>query len=41
MVMVNVRRYGSKQTHTETIAEFVDHILADIARKSRIDDKDN
>lgn len=32
---VNVRRYGSKQTHTETIAEFVDNILDDITRKSR------
>ncbi|HEL0710287.1 TPA: threonine--tRNA ligase [Streptococcus equi subsp. zooepidemicus] len=32
---VNVRRYGSKATHTEAIAEFVDNILADIARKSR------
>ena len=32
---VNVRRYGSKATHTETISEFVDNILADIARKSR------
>ncbi|WP_394404831.1 threonine--tRNA ligase [Streptococcus sp. 20-1249] len=32
---VNVRRYGSKETHTETIAEFVETILADIARKSR------
>ena len=38
---VNVRRYGQKQTHTETIAEFVDHILADIARKSRSDDSEN
>ena len=38
---VNVRRYGSKQTHTETVAEFVDHILADIARKSRSDDSEN
>ena len=32
---VNVRRYGSKQTHTEAIDEFVDNILADINRKSR------
>ena len=32
---VNVRRYGSKETHTETVQEFVEHILADIARKSR------
>ncbi len=32
---VNVRRYGSKETHTETIEEFVENILADIARKSR------
>lgn len=37
---VNVRRYGSKQTHTETVAEFVNHILADIARKSRLDDRE-
>ena len=34
---VNVRRYGSKQTHTEAIDEFVDNILADINRKSRPD----
>jgi threonyl-tRNA synthetase len=34
---VNVRRYGSKQTHTESISEFVDTILADIERKSRVD----
>ncbi|AND78968.1 threonine--tRNA ligase [Streptococcus pantholopis] len=32
---VNVRRYGSKQTHTETVAEFTQTILADIARYSR------
>ncbi|MFM0794225.1 threonine--tRNA ligase [Streptococcus suis] len=32
---VNVRRYGSKATQTQSVAEFVDHILADIARKSR------
>ena len=32
---VNVRRYGSKSTHTETISEFVANILADINRKSR------
>lgn len=32
---VNVRRYGSKLTHTETISEFVANILADINRKSR------
>lgn len=32
---VNVRRYGSKATHTETIDQFVETILADIARKSR------
>ncbi|CQR24848.1 threonyl-tRNA synthetase [Streptococcus varani] len=32
---VNVRRYGSKATHTEKIEEFVENILADIARKSR------
>ncbi|MFC3931414.1 threonine--tRNA ligase [Streptococcus dentapri] len=32
---VNVRRYGSKITHTESIAEFIDNILADIARKSK------
>ncbi|AFM81922.1 threonine--tRNA ligase [Streptococcus mutans] len=34
---VNVRRYGSKQTHTESIAEFRENILADIKRKSRPD----
>ena len=34
---VNVRRYGSKQTHIEAIDEFVDNILADINRKSRPD----
>ena len=34
---VNVRRYGSKQTHTESIDEFVENILADIDRKSRPD----
>lgn len=32
---VNVRRYGSKATHTENLSEFMDTILADIARKSR------
>ena len=32
---VNVRRYGSKETHTETVEEFVGNILADITRKSR------
>ncbi|MCK1188532.1 threonine--tRNA ligase [Streptococcus uberis] len=32
---VNVRRYGSKATHTESLSEFMDTILADIARKSR------
>ncbi|MGT2926242.1 threonine--tRNA ligase [Streptococcus cuniculipharyngis] len=35
---VNVRRYGSKETHTETVAEFVDNILADIANYSRVSD---
>lgn len=35
---VNVRRYGSKETHTETVAEFVDNILADIANYSRVVD---
>ena len=34
---VNVRRYGSKQTHTESMAEFRENILADIKRKSRPD----
>ncbi|HHQ2320677.1 TPA: threonine--tRNA ligase [Streptococcus pyogenes] len=34
---VNVRRYGSKATHTESVEEFVENILADIARKSRPD----
>lgn len=37
---VNVRRYGQKQTHTEFVAEFVDTILADIARKSRVEKED-
>ncbi len=37
---VNVRRYGSKVTHTETVEEFVDTILADIARKSRLAEED-
>ena len=32
---VNVRRYGSKATHTESVDEFVKTILADIDRKSR------
>ena len=32
---VNVRRYGSKDTHTETVTDFVTTILADIERKSR------
>lgn len=32
---VNVRRYGSKVTHTESLSEFMYTILADIARKSR------
>ncbi|VTS35991.1 threonyl-tRNA synthetase [Streptococcus porcinus] len=32
---VNVRRYGSKATHTETVVQFVETILADIARKSK------
>lgn len=32
---VNVRRYGSKATHTESLSEFMYTILADIARKSR------
>ncbi|MCC9884006.1 threonine--tRNA ligase, partial [Streptococcus agalactiae] len=32
---VNVRRYGSKATETKSIEEFVESILADIARKSR------
>ncbi|MGU7877782.1 threonine--tRNA ligase [Streptococcus suis] len=32
---VNVRRYGSKATQTQSVTEFVDYILADIARKSR------
>ena len=33
---VNVRRYGSKETHTESLEEFTTNILADIARKSRL-----
>ncbi|MGT2911168.1 threonine--tRNA ligase [Streptococcus cameli] len=32
---VNVRRYGSKATHTESLENFIDTILADIDRKSR------
>lgn len=32
---VNVRRYGSKATHTEKLDEFVTNILADVERKSR------
>ncbi|CRH89886.1 Threonyl-tRNA synthetase [Chlamydia trachomatis] len=35
---VNVRRYGSKETHTETVADFINTILADIDRKSRPQD---
>ncbi|TWT16621.1 threonine--tRNA ligase [Streptococcus sp. sy010] len=35
---VNVRRYGSKETHTEELAAFVDNILADIANYSRVVD---
>ena len=38
---VNVRRYGSKQTHTEAVDEFVNHIVADIARKSCPDNSRN
>ncbi|MCI5871210.1 MAG: threonine--tRNA ligase, partial [Streptococcus sp.] len=38
---VNVRRYGSKQTHTESVDEFVNTILADIARKSRVTSEDD
>ena len=34
---VNVRRYGSKATHTESVAEFTENILKDIERKSRVD----
>lgn len=34
---VNVRRYGSKATHTESVEDFVENILVDIARKSRPD----
>ncbi len=33
---VNVRRYGIKETHTESLEEFTANILADIARKSRL-----
>lgn len=32
---VNVRRYGSKATHTESLDEFVANILKDIENKSR------
>ena len=35
---VNVRRYGSKATHTESVAEFTENILKDIDRKSRVDE---
>lgn len=35
---INVRRYGSKATETKSIEEFVESILADIARKSRPDE---
>ncbi|MCU9532937.1 threonine--tRNA ligase [Streptococcus sp. CSL10205-OR2] len=35
--LVNVRRYGSKETHTEEVATFVANILADIANYSRVD----
>ena len=34
---VNVRKYGSKETHTKLVEEFVDEILADISRKSRVE----
>ncbi|MBP2622915.1 threonine--tRNA ligase [Streptococcus oricebi] len=34
---VNVRRYGSKATHTESLAAFTENILADIERKSRVE----
>ena len=34
---VNVRRYGIKETHTESLEAFTANILADIARKSRTD----
>ena len=37
---VNVRRYGSKATEVQTIDAFVDTILADIARKSRVEKED-
>lgn len=33
---VNVRRYGSKATHTESVVEFTENILKDIERKSRV-----
>lgn len=35
---VNVRRYGKKETETLAVTDFVDAILADIARKSRPQD---
>ncbi|MEY8700421.1 threonine--tRNA ligase [Streptococcus ferus] len=35
---VNVRRYGIKETHTESLEEFTANILADIARKSKLAD---
>ena len=34
---VNVRRYGQKETHTVSVDDFVEAILADIANKSRVE----
>ena len=34
---VNVRRYGSKATETQAVATFLENILADIERKSRVE----
>ena len=34
---VNVRRYGQKETHTVSVDDFVQAILADIANKSRVE----
>lgn len=35
---VNVRRYGSKATQVQAVSDFLDTILADIERKSRVED---
>jgi len=38
--MVNVRRYGQKETQTVSVDDFVQAILADIANKSRVAKED-